>query len=779
MRILLGPGVKRKGWRRWLPPWRAVVAVLFLCTAGVFTMIYVAYAQTPTPQEPTVKGVNDQASIFYFKGGKKEIGRIGKKRQSVELSDPKHPAPEKNKVPVMVQDAVLAAENRSFRTDPGFSIRGTARAAWDNLNGGRGGGSTITQQLAKNYYSDPNNRTYSRKFKELFISVKLEKAMSKQQILKLYLNTISFGRDTYGIQTASREYFGKNVWELKQDEAALLAGLIQNPTRDPSSKANDAWVNGRYQYVLNGLVSMGKLDKNQAAIFAAKRPKVRAPNAGEQLYGGQRGYMLMRAKLELERQGIKSTDLTTKGLRVYTTFDEEKMDYARKAAEDAVPNVNAKKLAKKKIRVGIISIDSKTGEVQAFYGGPDYLKQAFDNVWQGSAQAGSAMKPYVLATALDEGWSLKSLVEGRSRIPIDTQGNVVPRGTNGAYVVPNGHTPGPAVNLIQATQDSINTAFVQLGFKVGPQKVYAMEKKAGIAPDLLKNYVGAGGAFLGINNIRPVEQAAGYAPFANGGTYHQPHVIKDVRTSDNKKYKNLQWDNHQVFSEDVAANATYAMRKVVTNGTATAAQLPDREVAGKTGTTDHNVATWFVGYIPQVSTAVTVFNDNYDKVNKRKKSLILPGYGEVQGGTIPARIWKAYMEDATRGLPAEPFPQAPMGGTEYKYAHPPKPKDDKDKRPKWCDHVPNPDFFPQCQKDPNNPGDDPNNPGNQAPCQAPGQQNCDPNKPPNPINPPRWWCKSHRWYPTCGRGNNDNGDGGAPVPQAERFRVIPYARTDE
>ncbi|MBO2453552.1 penicillin-binding protein [Actinomadura barringtoniae] len=770
--------MKRQGWRRWLPPWRAVLAVLFLCTAAVFTMIYVAYAQTPTPKEPTVAGVNDQASIFYYRNGG-EIGRIGKKRQSVELSAVTQTKPEKGKVPVSVQDAVLAAENRSFRTDPGFSVQGTARAAWDNLTGGRGGGSTITQQLAKNYYSNPNNRTYSRKFKELFIAVKLEQGRSKQDILKLYLNTISFGRDTYGIQTASKEYFNTDVWNLRQDQAAFLAGLIQNPNRDPAEKANQAWAKQRYEYVVNGLVSMGKLDAQKAAAYKANPPKPRAANSGQQLYGGQRGYMLMRAKEELRRRGVSATDVTTKGLRVYTTFDPEKMKAAKDAAEKTIPSVNPAKLAKKKIRVGIASVDSNNGEVLAIYGGPDYLKQSFDNVWFGSAQAGSAMKPYVLATALKQGYNLKSMVEGRSGSSFDGQGNVVPRGSGGAVgPIPNGHKVGPAVNLITATQDSINTAFIQLGLKVGLPQVVRTAESAGIAADMVEPYEKMAGLSLGINNIRPIEQAAGYQAFANGGTWHEPHVLRKVLEKDNKtEHIKLNPKSSQPWNKDVAADATYAMQQVVKAGTATAAQLPDgRDIAGKTGTTDRNVATWFVGYIPQMSTAVTMYNDASEKVGGQtlKKPLIIDGQ-EVQGGTIPAKIWRAYMIDATKGMDSKPFPPPSWKGDIKLWAHPPKPKEEKDKRPKWCDRLPNADLFPQCQKDGN--GGDPNNPGNQQPCQAPGQQNCDPNKPPNPFNPPKWWCKDHRQFPTCNRGNGGN-DGGT-FPQSERSRPIVYARTDE
>lgn len=615
---------------------------------------------------------------------------------------------------------------------------------WKNLTGGSGGGSTITQQLAKNYYSDPNNRTVSRKFQELFISLKLEDEHSKDEILKLYLNTIYFGRDTYGIQAASREYFGTDVWKLRPDQAALLGGIIQNPNRDPGDKASQAWVTGRYQYTLNGMVSMGKLSRADADKYIRQGPpKLRKAGTSDQLYGGQRGYMLMRAKLELGRQGIDTKELTTQGLRVYTTFDRKKMAMAKRAAEQTVPQVDPKKLAKRKIRVGLVSVNTANGEVVAFYGGPDYLDQSFDNVWQGSAQAGSAMKPYVLATALKQNYSLKSLVEGRSKTPIGPDGSVVSKDDPNASIVPNSHDVGPAINLITATKDSVNTAFIQLMGKVGIEEAMKTETDAGIASDLLEPHKCCLNLALGVNNIRPIEQAAGYAVFANGGMYHQPHVIRVVKKSDGKTVRlRPNYEKRRVFSPKVAADATYAMQQVIRSGTATAAALPDgRQAAGKTGTTDRNVSSWFVGYVPQVSTAVTIYNDAVGPDGK-KKSVILPQIGEVEGGTIPARIWRSYMANAVRGMGAQAFPPPAWGGIEQKWAKPPeKKKKDDEGKPPWC-NTPVGKFDPRCQ-DGGDGGD------GKQPCQSPFQNgDCDPNKPPsNP--PPRWWCQIHQGDPAC------------------------------
>ncbi|QFG23175.1 transglycosylase domain-containing protein [Actinomadura sp. WMMB 499] len=708
--------------------------------ASVMTLVWVAYTNTPTPAEPTVEGVQDQASIFYYTDGT-EIGRIGKKRQSVDLE----------KVPEFVQEAVLAAENRSFRTDPGFSIKGTARAVWDNLTGGSGGGSTITQQLAKNYYSDPNNRTMGRKFKELFISVKLEEKYTKDEILELYLNTIYLGRNTYGIQAASREYFGEDVWDLKPHQAALLAGIIQHPNRDPADKQWKTWAQGRYEYVLDGLVGMGQLKAADAEKYKKAFPKLRPRNAGDQLYEGQRGYMLMRAKEELSRLGIDEQELTTKGLRVYTTFNRKRMADAKKAAEDSIAQVDPQKLAKKHIQVGMVSVNTANGEVIAFYGGPGYLQQSFNTVWQGSAQAGSAMKPYVLATALKQGYSLKSLVEGKSKTPLDPEGNVVSKDAPDATIVPNTHDVGKAITLTKALQESVNTAFLQLAGKVGLEEVVETETDAGIASDLLEAHKTRLNLALGVNDIRAIEQAAGYQAFANGGVYHQPHVLRVVKQSDDKTVRlKPKYESRRIFSKAVAADATYAMQQVVKGGTATAAQLPDgRDVAGKTGTTDRNVSSWFVGYVPQVSTAVTMFSDANGS-DGQKKSVVLPGIGEVEGGTIPARLWRSYMTRATKGLEVKAFPEPAFGGITQKWAKPPKPK--KPEKPEWCDE-PWGNLDPRCRGEGGGDGG-----GDKPPCQSPVPNgNCDPSKPPSDP-PPRWWCQIHRGAEQCrGRGGDGRG----------------------
>ncbi|WP_286991128.1 transglycosylase domain-containing protein [Thermomonospora sp. CIF 1] len=731
-----GDKPEKTGWRRFVPSWKVMLGVLGLCILSFCTLIGVAYAMTPVPEAGN-EDATKTAAIFYYDDGKTEIGRIGTNRELVDLKD----------VPLHVQEAVIAAENRSFRTDPGFSVKGILRAVWVNLTGGEmQGGSTITQQLAKNYYLS-NERTMSRKFKELFISVKLGQQKGKDQILEDYLNTIYFGRQAYGIQAASKTYFGVPVNKLRPDQGAMLAAIIQRPgqlgTEDYEKETLD-----RYRYVLDGMVKTGALTKADYDKYQARLPKTRPINSG-QTFAGQNGYMIRRALKELERdQGITEDEIIRNGLHIVTTFNQAKMKAAQYAAERTISSLHPKRKSEH-IRVGIASVETGTGRVVAFYGGPDYLKQEFDNVWAGSAQAGSAMKPYVLATALKENWSLKTLVEGRSGIAFDSQGNPVPPGTPGATIpIPNGHREPPAIDLIEATKNSINTAYVQLGMKVGLGDVIETATDAGIASDLLEPHRHAYGLSLGINDIRPIEQAAGYATFANGGTYYQPHVVDKVLTKDKKTYKTLKWKKREnIFSKEVAADVTYAMQAVVNGGTGTAAKLADgRPVAGKTGTTDKNVATWFVGYIPQLSTAVAVYND-------QKETLVLDG-AVVQGGTVPARLWNVYMTQATRGMEIQQFPPPAYVGVAQKFAT----------------VQPSPSETPMCEPGQESTEEEPcrERPRRHRPCIPPG---CGGNRPPEDNDPPGL-CERFPNAPGCrnpgptpnpspsGDGGGDDGGGG-------------------
>jgi membrane peptidoglycan carboxypeptidase len=727
---------------------------------GVCTLVGVAYAMTPVPKTPN-QGVQDQASIFYFRDGKTEIGRIGVKRQIVDLKQ----------VPGPVQDAVLAAENRSFRSDPGFSPSGIGRAVWNNVKGGATqGGSTITQQLSKNYYSDPNNRTMSRKFKELFISVKLENKYDKDQILQLYLNTIYFGRDTYGIQAAAQEYFHTNVAHLRTDQAALLAGMIQDPNKDPRAKANRAYALQRYDYVLDGMVSMGRLNPDAAAKYKVRLPKIYAASKSG-AFAGQNGYLLQRSKNALHSMGITDQMISKSGYRVVTTWDKDLQEAARRSVE----NYKKQKGFGKDVRIGLASIDVRTGEMLAAYGGPDYLKQYFDDAYQSQIQAGSSFKPYVLAAALEQGIGLHSLFDTHSPQWFDGYGKSVRVGTAGSFKFQNdGNEQFGVKDLTFSTAHSLNTVYVPLGLKAGLSNVVKAAENAGIPKDSPDLTAKIGGLSLGTASVRPLDQAAGFATFANKGRANTPHSIKAVYLNDADKKKNKYWKkpplenkNHPAWgpeSEGIAADATYAMQAVVKYGTGTRARLLDgRPVAGKTGTTNENKAAWFVGYTPQVSTSVAMWRQKDTKRGPKFYSLRgIGGYSQIYGGQLPADIWRDYMTVAMTGKPVEQFPPPANIGETHKYATPtptiktptPKPKRNN------CDRF---GFFkPRCQNQ---------NPTPNPTCQQnggfPGQQQC-----PTPT-PTRDQCDQFPNLPNCRNGNG----GDSPATTQELNQTV--VRTDE
>jgi membrane peptidoglycan carboxypeptidase len=665
--------------RRFIPSWKIVVAAGVVGWLLVIGVVGTAYAMTPVPNDPTVAGVQDQGSLIFYRDGKTLIGKIGTKRQNVSL----------RQVPESVQNAVLSAEDRSFRSNPGFSPTGIIRAAWNNLTGGsREGGSTITQQLAKNYYSDPSNRTVSRKFKELFISVKLERKMSKDDILGLYLNTVYFGRNVYGIEAAAQEYFHTDVNKLHQDQAALLAGIIQSPNHDPADSANTAYVTQRYRYTLDGLVSMGKLDKSQAEGLKAHLPTV-SPAGGSD-FAGQNGYLLRRTLNALQALGITQDMVGKNGYRIVTTWDKNLQEKARRAVE----GYKKHKGFGGDVRIGLASVDVRTGEMVAAYGGPDYLKQFFDDAYQSRVQAGSSFKPYVLAAGLRKGIGLRSVFDTDSPVTFDGQGNPVKAGQPGGYTVHNDEDEhfGPK-DLVYSTAHSINTVFVPLGLKAGLGNVVSTAESAGVPGDSPGLTSGLGGITLGQAAVRPLDQAVGFATFANSGTYVTPHSIRAVYTDAamKKLYKKPAISRHKAFgpqSAGIAADTTYALQAVVTSGTGTRAQLPDgRPVAGKTGTTNENKAAWFVGYTPQLSTSVAMWRQQGNTFLSLRG---IGGYSQIYGGQIPADIWRDYMSYAMRGQPVRQFAPPAFMGRAQRFAKP-EPKHDRRCPPWWppgrgCDH---------------------------------------------------------------------------------------------
>lgn len=624
-----------------------MLAGLAVLTAGIFGMIAVAYANTDLPTEKDAQdAAKAEGSTFYYADGS-TMARLGTERRAVKLDD----------VPKYVRDAVISAENDTFYSDDGISFTGLVRAAWSTATGEQvQGASTITQQMARNYFKGlSQERAIKRKVKEIFIAIKLDKEWSKDKVLEYYLNTIPFGRNTYGIEAAAKEFFGHGVKKLTPAEGAYLAGRIQQPGAFDiaEEKKNFSGTQFRFGYVLK---QMAKLNPQEYSAYPAtlKFPKIE-PRKQSSAFGGLRGYMLTEALKELEAKGLPRAQIETGGYKIYTTFDRKLMQAARTAVNQTTAGLP------KEVHTGLAAVDPTNGRVIAFYGGNNYLGKRpdqFNEAFQARKQAASAFKPYVLAAWLEAGHSLKSYVTGKQPLKLE-----------GTTPISNGHSTPSAMDIIYATQHSINTAYGQMGFEVGLDAVKRIAEDAGLSKDAMETSVNKHKYLFSIGSagVTPLEQAAGYSIFANAGKHYSTHTV--IKVLDPNKVQIITEDKtpKQVIAEEVAADAIVALRSVVKGGTGTAAALADRPVAGKTGTNNDNKEAWFVGFTPQLSTAVGMYKED------RKTGAELSLGNNFDGGTVPARVWRAFMAEAMKGKKAEEFPPPSNIGSPLDLAPKPTP----------------------------------------------------------------------------------------------------------
>lgn len=618
-------GSRRARWRRFLAGLGATVAVVLL---GLVLLCAVVYAQTEIPSPNSV--VTAQTTVITYADGA-EMGRIGaQNRRSVALET----------VPADVQHAVLAAEDRNYYSEPGISPRGIVRAVWVDLRGGSAsqGGSTITQQYAKNAYLT-QQKTVSRKFREIFYAVKLDHSRSKDAVLEDYLNSIYFGRGAYGIQTAAETYFHTTVDHLDAAQGAVLAALIRAPAYyDPVTHPTAA--RDRWHYVLDGMVGKRWLTRSEAAALrypTASRDKPR------NTLGGPNGYIIDAVRKELATLGFDENRLNSGGLTVRTTINRKAQD-AAVAAENAVLGKVSGPVS------ALVAVEPGNGAVRAMYGGRDYVAQPRNLATQASRLPGSSFKPYTLATALKQGISLKTVYDGTSPKFVRGYGkNDQVRNDSGEQCY--------RCDLVTALERSVNTVFVPLAIDVGPSAVAATAHAAGI-PDSVRladpSGFTAAGITLGVYGVHPIDQAVGFATFAARGTRAEPYLVAGVTDRDGRALYRVRPKTAGAFTADVAADATYAMRQVIEGpqGTARRARLAgDRPAAGKTGTTSENKDAWFVGFTPQLSAAVWIGNENNAPLTN------VPGFrGGIYGGTLPAEIWKQFMDTALAGVAPVDFP---------------------------------------------------------------------------------------------------------------------------
>ena len=575
-----------------------------------------------------------------------------------------------DQIPVHVRDAVMAAEDRDFYSNPGFSFTGFARAAKNNIFGGdTQGGSTITQQYVKNALVGSQRSGLGgiiRKAKELVISTKMSSEWSKDQVLQSYLNIIYFGRGAYGIGAASKAYFDKPVEQLTVADGALLAALIQQPSGlDPAVNPDGA--TARWNWVLEGMVEIGALSPTDRAaqVFPPTVPPDQARDQNQTT--GPNGLVERQVQKELlDLFDISEQTLNTEGLQVTTTIDPK----AQAAAEDAVTETLDGQ--NPDMRSAVVSIDPKTGGVKAYYGGSD--AQGFDFA-QAGLPTGSSFKVFALVAALEQGIGLGYQVDSS---PVEVNGIKITNVEGGGC---------GTCSIAEALKRSLNTAYYRLMLKLknGPSDVAAAAHQAGIAESfpgvehtLSEDGKGGppnNGIVLGQYQSRVLDMASAYATIAASGVYHSPHFVQKVVNAEGQVlFDAANEDNsgEQRIDKAVADNVTSAMQPIAaySNGHALAGGRPS---AAKTGTnqlgdTGANRDAWMVGFTPSLSTAVWIGTTDGTQPLENKWG------SPVYGSGLPSDIWKNTMDGALEDTDNESFPKpTEIGGYAGVPAPPPPP----------------------------------------------------------------------------------------------------------
>jgi penicillin-binding protein 1A len=542
-----------------------------------------------------------------------------------------------------MKHAIVAIEDKRFYEHRGVDLRGMARAVWADITnqGAVQGGSTITQQFVKQAYLT-SQKSIGRKLIEAALAWQLERKWSKDQILTAYLNTVYFGNGAYGVEQASRVYFGHGASTLNPAESALLAGIPQDPSLwDPV--AHPRFAQDRRDLVLEQLWAQGYLTAGQ--YHAALRYPM--PNPANVSLPSTQGvaapFFANYVKDQLVRQ-FGPSRVYGGGLKVTTTLDTNLQRMARQAVSSVLTDPNGPTAA-------LVALDVHTGAILAMVSGQNYHKSQFNLATQGERQPGSAFKPFVLAAALRKGIAPSTELTSKP-VTIDIGGRLWQvNNYEGEYL--------GRIDLTEATAYSDNSVFSQLTAIVGPNAVRQTAAQLGITSPL-RPYFAIG---LGAEPATPVEMARAYGSFADGGYRldgsifgNEPRAISKV--VDGKHVELNGVTPHQVLTSDQAATVDQLLQGVVRYGTGTAAGLPGREVAGKTGTTENYGDAWFVGYTPQIVAAVWVGYPN--KLIPMQTQF----HGHpVAGGTFPALIWKSFMTKALAylNLPPESFPSPSSG----------------------------------------------------------------------------------------------------------------------
>jgi penicillin-binding protein 1A len=621
--------------RRRIRKLRFFVLLLLLLIVSLVAFAFglvTAVASDLAALEPTKKHHVQQLGYIYASDGKTVL--------AVLHGDESRVVVDSNEIAPVMKQAIVAVEDRRFWEHRGVDFKGIMRAVWADVRHKKlvQGGSTITQQFVKNTYTQ-RERTISRKLKEAALAWQLERRWSKDRILTAYLNTIYFGNGAYGIEMAARVYFHSHAKDLTLSQAALLAGLPASPGAfDPVENPSRARL--RRATVLNLMVEQGLITRLDAVeanrVPLPKRKDVHLPPGKS-----NQPYFAEYVKQQLVPYYGSGTVLGG-GLKIYTSIDLDLQRLAEQAIKQWFPD-------KGDPAASLVAIDPRDGRVLAMVGGRNFHKSQFNLAVQGERQAGSAFKPFVLATALSQGISPQTTFTSKP--------TVINLGDKLWAVHNYENSYLGTIDLNDATTFSDNAVYAQLTAQVGPKNVARMASRLGITSHL-NDYFAIG---LGVNAVNPLEMARAFSTFANGGRRidgsllgNRPRAV--LRVVEGKRVDKNEPVQKPVLNSNQDAILTSMLENVVKSGTGQRAALSDRPAAGKTGTTENYGDAWFVGYTPQLVTAVWV---GYP--NKLVPMLSQFEGGPVAGGTFPALIWKTFEEKALRklGEPPEYFPAPP------------------------------------------------------------------------------------------------------------------------
>lgn len=563
-----------------------------------------------------------QATRIYGANGELIASLFRENRQIVPLTE----------IPPVLRQAVLAIEDERFFSHKGVDPRGIIRALWRNVREGElvEGGSTITQQLARNLFLT-QERTVSRKISEILLAVEIERRLTKEEILERYLNQVYFGQGAYGVEMAARVYFGKPVKAVTLPEAALLAGLIRAPSIY-SPYRNLALARQQQGIVLSRMATLGYISTEESAQARAARITLApASNAG---LSGMRAPYFVSYILPRLIEAYGEDRVYKGGLQVYTTLDPR----LQAAAEKAMRNgLDAAKQSRLNVTQGaLVAVDPATGAVRAMIGGVDFASSQFNRAWQARRQPGSAFKVFVYTAAIAAGVPPTRILED-SPVTYKIVGapDWSPRNYDRTFAGP--------VTLRRALEKSINVPAARMIHEIGPQKVADTARAMGIESPLAPHLSLA----LGSADVTPLEMATAFGTLANGGLRVEPMPILKVTDAKGKILEEHRPRRQLALGPDVSYIMIDILKGVIARGTGTAAAI-GKPAAGKTGTTDDYRNAWFIGFTPRLSAAVWVGNDDNTPTNR------------VTGGMIPARIWGAFMKVATAQDPPDDW--APPDG---------------------------------------------------------------------------------------------------------------------